>query len=126
MPRYLAITRHLPRLMLLLPLVACGGAGAACVALPCPLPVAISLTIASTVTGGSLPVATVNVTGAERSSFSCSSTCLIHGYPGTYHIAVTAPGFAPVEQSIQVGGTTPKCGCATTVTENVRITLSAL
>ena len=126
MPHYLMTLRDARRLTLLLPLIACGGGGADCVALPCPIPVAISLTIASTVTGGSLPVATVNVTGAEQSSFSCSTTCLIHGYAGSYHIAVTAPGLAPVERSIQVRGTNPSCSCPTTVTENVTITLSAL
>src|SRR4051812_16079510 len=118
------IMRDFRRLILLLPLAACGGAD--CIAVPCPLPVAISLTIASTVIGDGVPVATVNVTGAAQSSFSCITTCAIHGSAGTYHIAVTAPGFAPVERSVQVQGTTPTCGCATTVTENVTITLSEI
>jgi hypothetical protein len=113
-------------LILLLPLVACGSGGSAdCITLPCPQPVAISLTIASTVAGGGVPGATVDVSGAVLSSFSCSATCPISGSAGTYHITVSAPGFAPVERSVQVRGTNPPCGCATTVIENVTIALSA-
>jgi hypothetical protein len=118
------MTMSVVRPLLLLPLVACGG-GADCVTLPCPQPVAISLTIASTVAGGGVPVATVDVSGAVRTSFSCSATCSIAGSAGTYQIAVSAPGFAPVERSVQVRGTNPPCGCATTVIQNVTITLSA-
>ena len=110
-------------LILVLPLVACGGAD--CVALACAQPLAISLTISSTVAGSTAPVATVDVSGAVQSSFSCSATCPISGSAGTYHITVTAPGFAPVARSVEVQGTSPACGCATTVVENVMITLSA-
>jgi hypothetical protein len=110
-------------LILLLPLVACSGAE--CLSLPCPQPVAISLTISSTVAGtGGLVVAAVDVSGPVQSSFSCSATCPVSGTAGTYHITVRAPGFAPIERSVQVRGTSPTCGCATTVIENVMITLS--
>jgi hypothetical protein len=120
------MTMRVVRSLLLLPLVACGGAAADCLTVPCPQPVAISLTIASTVAGGGVPVATVDVSGAVRASFSCSATCPIPGSAGTYQIAVSAPGFASVERSVQVPGTNPTCGCATTVLQNVTITLSAL
>ena len=111
-------------LILVLPLVACSGAG--CLTLPCPQPTAISLTISSLVAGGGVPVATVSVSGPVQSSFACSARCTISGPAGTYRIAVSAPGFAPVERSVAVRGTTPAgCGCATTVVENVTITLSA-
>lgn len=119
------MTMRVVRPLLLLPLVACGGGGADCVALPCPQPVAISLTIASTVAGGGVPVATVDVSGAVRASFSCSATCPIAGSAGTYQITVSAPGFAPVERSVQVRGTNSTCGCATTVIQDVTIALSA-
>ena len=116
--------RVVRELMLSLPLAACGGGGAHCVAAPCPIPVAISLTIASTVSGGSVPAAMVSITGAAETNLPCNTTCPIHGYAGTYHIVVTAPGYTPAERSVQVRGTNPACGCATTVTENVTIALS--
>src|SRR4051812_6689389 len=47
------------------------------------------------------------------------------GHAGTYHLIVRAPGFAPIERSIGVGGTNPACGCVTTVVEHVTITLGA-
>jgi hypothetical protein len=115
--------RIVPPLLFLLPLVACEGAD--CVALPCPLTIAISLTIASGVTGGAAPVAKVDVSGAVQSSFSCSATCPIPGPAGTYHIVVSAPGFAPVERSVQVAGSNPPCGCPATTIQNVTIALSA-
>lgn len=117
------MTMKVVRPLVLLTLGACGGAE--CLAVPCPQPVAISLTIASTVAGGEVPVATVDVSGAVRTSFSCSATCPIAGSAGTYHVTVSAPGFAPAERSVQVRGTNPPCGCATTVVENVTITLNA-
>lgn len=117
----LMITTGVRPLALLLPLVACSGAD--CVALPCPQPLAISLTISSAVPGGGVPVANVDVSGPMQSSFSCSGTCPIFGSAGTYHITVSAPGFARVEQSVQVRGANPPCGCATTAPEKVTITL---
>jgi hypothetical protein len=66
----------------------------------------------------------VDITGAEQSSLSCSTTCQISGLPGTYHIAVTAPGYAPAERSIEVRGTKPPCGCASSDTQSVTIALS--
>jgi hypothetical protein len=110
-------------LILLLPLAACGGAD--CVALPCPAPIAVWLTITSTAAGGGVPVATVTVTGPEQLSFSYNGTCPISGSAGTYHLAVAAPGFGPVERSVQVEGTNHKCGCSGPVTETVTIALSA-
>lgn len=113
-------------LIFLLPLVACGSS--TCLTLPCPQPVAISLTISPTVAGGSVPVATVGVSGQVQTSFSCSATCPISGPAGTYRITVTASGFAPVERLVQVRGTNStdsKCGCETAVTEQVTITFSA-
>ena len=113
-------------LIFLLPLIGCGSGY--CLTLPCPQPVAISLTILPTVAGGSVPVATVGVSGPVQTSFSCSATCPITGPAGTYRITVTASGFAPVERCVQVRGTNStdsSCGCATTVMEQVTITLSA-
>ena len=109
-------------LILLLPLLACSGAE--CLSLPCPQPVALSLTISSTVAGSGGLAAAVDVSGPVQSSFSCAATCPVFGTAGTYHITVRAPGFAPIERSVQVRGTNPPCGCATTVVENVMITLS--
>ena len=111
--------------MFLLPLAACGGAAAECVTWPCPQPIAIALTISTAVTGAGVPLTTVDVSGAMRSSFSCSGTCRISGTAGTYHIVAHAPGFEPVERSIEVRGTTPACGCATTVVQDVTIVLGA-
>jgi hypothetical protein len=108
-------------LILLLPLVACSGAE--CLSLPCPQPLAIALTISSTVAASGGLAATVDVSGPVQSSFSCSATCPVFGTAGAYHITVRAPGFAPIERFVLVRGTNPPCDCATTVVENVMITL---
>ncbi|HEY4307653.1 MAG TPA: hypothetical protein VGM82_24475 [Gemmatimonadaceae bacterium] len=70
-------------------------------------------------------MATVTLTGPEQSSFPCNGRCEISGPAGSYHLAVTAPGFAPVARTIQVQGTNPACGCGTTSTETVAIALTA-
>jgi hypothetical protein len=53
----------------------------------------------------------------------CASACSIRGEPGTYILDVSAPGFVSVHRSIEVRGTTPKCGCGTVQTANVTIDL---
>jgi hypothetical protein len=82
------------------------------------------LTISPPTSGGSVPVASVDVSGPTQMSFSCNATCPIAGPAGTYHIAVSASGFTSVERTVEVRGTSPRCGCASTVTENVTIALS--
>lgn len=116
-----AATAVLQSLIMLGALAACGGD---CVAVPCPLPLAISLTVSSANPGVALVAATVDVTGAELTTFSCSATCPIFGYAGTYDITVSAAGFGTAHQSVQVRGSNPPCGCATTVSEKVTTELS--
>lgn len=116
-----AATRVLASLMTVAALAACGGD---CVTVPCPLPLAIWLTVSSATPGVVLAAATVDVTGAELTTFSCSATCPIGGYAGTYDITVSAAGFTTAHQSVQVRGNNPTCGCPTTETQHVTIELS--
>src|SRR5690348_3574888 len=113
-------------LILLLVVAGCGGGagGAECLALPCPLPLAISLTVSSATSGVGISGATVEVTGAEVTTFPCNVSCPVLGPPGNYEITVSAPGFVSVHRSVQVHGTSPKCSCATTDPESVTVGLS--
>jgi len=111
--------------ILLLALIACGGEGAACLARPCPEPLAISVSISSAASGVGVAGAAVEVSGAVTTNIPCSSSCAVFGSAGTYDITISAPGFASVHRTIQVSGTTPRCGCAMTTPEHIAIALTA-
>ena len=92
-----------------------------CILPPCAAPIALEIAIASS-TGGPV-TATVAVSGAVVRSFSCSSTCPVTGSGGTYSVDVTATGFTPVHESIQVTSTPRPCSCEIVHTQDVQITL---
>ena len=92
-----------------------------CVIPPCAEPIALEVAVASST--GAPVTATVAVSGATVTSFSCSATCPVPGSAGTYAVDVTATGFAPVHKSIQVTSTPRKCGCEIVHTQDVQVTL---
>jgi hypothetical protein len=94
-----------------------------CLALPCALPVAITISVADGTSGASVEGVTVQVSGAVATTVPCRTACRVPGTAGTYVLEVTAPGFAPVRQTLVVQGTNPSCGCPTVETQSVGITL---
>lgn len=108
---------------------ACRHDAAECLALPCPEPIAVMLTLTSSTTGGAVIGGVVQVDGPIRGTIQCGSTagarCLIGGVSGTYSLTISAPGYATVQRTVQVPGTTPACGCATAETQTVDVTLTA-
>lgn len=81
-----------------------------CILPPCLAPFAVSLQIVSTATG--TPVTgLVDVTGAGQTSVQCAGTCLVPGGGGTYHLKITAAGYAAAEQDVSVTSTERACGC---------------
>jgi hypothetical protein len=94
-----------------------------CVVPPCLAPIAVSLQLVSAAT--STPVTgLVEVTGAVQTSFQCAGVCQIAGGRGTYHVRITASGYAAVEQDVSVSGTERSCGCPTVETASVVVRLT--
>jgi hypothetical protein len=73
--------------------------------------------------GGAPPSGTVvHVSGAVSTDVPCGSgTCIVPGTAGTYTLRLEAPGFATVERTVTVHGTSPACGCPTVDTEAVSL-----
>jgi hypothetical protein len=98
--------------------------GDVCVVPPCAPPMALNVTIKST-TGAAVGTATIVVTGASQTSMPCNGSCIVSGYAGTYHLTVSAPGYAQttVDQTV-TGHDNGKCGCPTVDTKSVEIKLA--
>jgi len=90
-----------------------------CILPPCALPIAIEVTVTSGLTGGPVSGASLTVTGAGMSTIACESSCVIPGQVGTYQLSLTAPGFPALQRTVQVHGTSPRCGCPLVDTEQV-------
>lgn len=101
---------RLRRLMCLLAAMACSGSSEPCVRPPCALPPALNVSVKSRTTGAPVTV-TLDVSGATVTSLSCDGSCLVPGSAGTYHIKMSAPGYATAETDVKVNGTFPDCGC---------------
>ncbi len=70
--------------------------------------------------------ATVAVSGAEMTSVSCNGACVVQGRPGTYELDVSAPGYVTLHKTVLVDGVAaPRCGCVTSNTQVVSISLVA-
>ncbi len=107
----------------LLALLVCVGCGdEPCVTPPCNQPLALEVSVPRR---RAAVVATVAVTSPVVTTFSCSATCPVSGPSGKYEFDVTATGFAPVHESVQVSGTQRKCGCEIVETQSVQVALVA-
>lgn len=131
MPTIGPMRRNVPLALLLtlsalgVVITSCGDGGRDCLPFPCPLPLAGILDVTAGATGGPVNGAVVKVSGAVVTTVPCSLTCYLHGYAGTYTLDVEAPGFQSAHRTITVQGTTPACGCPTTVTEHFKIALAS-
>lgn len=79
--------------------------------------------VRSAVSGSALNV-TVAVSGAETTTLACNGLCVVTGGPGTYQLDVSAPGYTTFHATVQVGGVAaPTCGCVSSHTQVVAISL---
>ena len=109
-------------------LASCAKSEDECLALPCPLPIAIQMSVTAA-GGGPVDGVIVRVSGAATGTASCTAgttatTCYVPGVAGTYSVEVVANGFQATQRTVTVEGTTPECGCPTTVTARMDVTLS--
>ncbi len=87
------------------------------------MPVAIEVSVSSSLSGGPVDGASLAVSGGLTSSLDCASSCVVPGLPGTYQLTLSAPGFQTIQQSVEVHGSTPQCGCPMVETERVSLVL---
>lgn len=113
------------RLLGALVLVAGCGNDAGCIIPPCVLPEAINAKVVDKSTGAPIKVH-VDVTGRMVGSQDCDSVCRIPGPAGTYHLAVSAAGYAASTTDVTVSDTKPSaaCGCEQVSTQVVTIALA--
>jgi hypothetical protein len=100
-----------------------------CVTVPCLLPQAVTVTVSNAASGGAVPNAVVQITGALSGTAPCNgtpTTCHINGYAGTYSLAVSAPGFQSATRDVTVVGVerTDECHCPAVETAQVSVTLT--
>lgn len=110
-------------LALVLFIPGCGGTDY-CPALPCALPIAITLQVSAQSSAGPVPGATVDVSGPLGGTLPCDSSCSILGPPGSYSLTVSAPGYQSTQRTVDVTGSVPSCGCATSETQDVSVALA--
>lgn len=114
--------------VLALSLVACDSA-ADCVIPPCAQPIAITVSVTSSVSAAGIEGAFVRATGYST-ALPCSqtpgTTCSILGDAGNYALDIGAPGFQTVHRTVQVLGTTPRCGCPNIETQHLAVALVPL
>lgn len=103
-------------------LSACGGG--TCVTPPCPEVTALVITVTSATTGNPIATAVLAEHTPSSAQISCNATCSVQGGPGQYTFTLGAPGFDPVDRTVQVTGSTPKCGCETADTQHLAIALA--
>lgn len=106
---------------LVLGLSACSGE---CLALPCAIPMAAKVLVTSAFTGAAVIGVSLAVSGPVATTMHCDSSCVVTGYPGTYTLVASAPGYQSLERTVAVRGVTPACGCASVQTEQVTLTLT--
>jgi hypothetical protein len=78
----------------------------------------------SSATRAPISGAAVRVTGETLITMTCNGGCLIPGYAGGYVLDVQAPGYQPVERTVNVPGNQPACGCASTETQSVVVSVT--
>jgi hypothetical protein len=104
----------------------CTSDSADCVTPPCALPVAVIVTVTSTISGAAVAGSFVQAPGFSGPlpcNQSPGTTCRVLGSAGTYQLDIGAPGFQTVHITVEVKGTTAKCGCGTVETEQLIIAL---
>jgi hypothetical protein len=101
-------------------LMACGGGE--CVMNPCPVPFAIDLRVTSA--AGAPLSASVKVGNAVFANFTCNSSCPVLGGAGLYELTIAAAGYVTQTKSVEVIGTSSKCGCPSDETQHVTIALA--
>lgn len=103
-----------------------------CVPPPCPEPPAFDLTV-STAAGAVVPGLVISVSLPSGQTSSCSYVspvdpryCSVYGSRGTYQLSISAPGFTPVQQTIQVTsyGTDGPCSCDVLKTQHFSFILA--
>jgi hypothetical protein len=99
------------------------GCDAECIVPPCALPIAIQVTVSSAVSGGPVPGASLEVSGALSTTIACGSECMVPGSMGTYLLTLSAPGFQPLQRTVVVHGTTRECSCPVVETERITLVL---
>ena len=113
--------------LLAVPLLTCSH-DATCVFYPCPLPLAVVASVSAANAPAGIPGLVLTVSGTFTESAPCSqapvSTCQVYGGTGTYHVQVSAPGYATAQLDLTVTGTDAGCNtCGHVDTQRPSITM---
>ena len=117
----LSIHRLIAASGLSLSLVSCGASE--CIQPPCAFPLAITIMVRSTV--ATLPIREAFVESSLGGPSNCASaTCIVMGTPGKYGLNIGAAGFQTAHRTVEVTGSTPRCGCPKVDVQHLEVALA--